>query len=73
MKIYSMMREVFTRLIDDRFDQRLRRARNAARSYVGSPVKRDNVPNSIRNVPPPAVHVILVSPIGTPQTKFTVP
>ena len=63
----------FTRLIDDRFDQRLCKARNATRSYTGSPVRRDNVPNSIKNVPPPAVHVIFVSPIGTPQTKFTVP
>lgn len=51
----------FTRLIDDHFDHRLCKARHAACSYVGSPVKRDDVPNSIKNLPPPpAVHVTFV-------------
>jgi hypothetical protein len=59
--------------MNDRSSQRVCKAFNATRSYIGSPVRRDNVPNSIKNVPPPAVHVIFVSPIGTPQTKLTVP
>jgi hypothetical protein len=59
--------------MNDRSSQRVCKALKATRSYIGSPVRRDNVPNSIKNVPPPAVHVIFVSPIGTPQTKFTVP
>ena len=36
-------------------------------------MSRDKVPNSIRKVPTPAVHVIGVSPGGTPYLKFTVP
>ena len=59
--------------MDDRFDQRLCNALNATCSYFESPVRRDNVPNSIKNVPPPAVQVMFVSSIDTPQTKFTVP
>lgn len=32
-----------------------------------------SVPNSIMNVPTPAVHVTLVSPGGTPDLKLMVP
>ncbi|CAD6238097.1 GSCOCG00008391001-RA-CDS, partial [Cotesia congregata] len=39
----------------------------------GSPVSLDNVLNSSKNVPIPAVHVMVVSPLGTPYFKFTVP
>ena len=42
-------------------------------SNSGSPVSLDRVPNSRMNVPTPAVHVMLVSPTGTPFRRFTVP
>lgn len=42
-------------------------------SKIGSPVSRLRVPNSIRNVPTPAVHVTVVSPFGTPYRRLTVP
>jgi hypothetical protein len=45
----------------------------ATLSKTGSPVNRLNVPNSIRNVPTPAVHVTVVSPLGTPCFRLTVP
>ena len=37
------------------------------------PVSRDSVPNSTMYVPTPAVHVIGVSPSGTPVLRLTVP
>lgn len=42
-------------------------------SNSGSPVSLERVPNSKMNVPTPAVHVMLVSPTGTPFRRFTVP
>lgn len=42
-------------------------------SYKGSPVSLLSVPNSIINVPTPAVQVTLVSPGGTPDFKLIVP
>lgn len=38
---------------------------------AGFPLSVLSTPNSIKNVPPPAVHVIGVSPSGTPCLKFT--
>lgn len=38
------------------------------------PVRRDSAPNSKINVPMPATHVTVVSPLGTPpSSKLTVP
>ena len=33
----------------------------------------DRAPNATMNVPTPAVHVTVVSPVGIPCNKFTVP
>lgn len=45
----------------------------AAFSKIGSPVNLLRVPNSTMNVPTPAVHVTVVSPLGTPCRRFMVP
>lgn len=50
-----------------------RNALTATFSNTGSPINRLNVPNSIRKVPTPAVHVTVVSPLGTPCRRLTVP
>lgn len=42
-------------------------------SNIGSPVNLLKEPNSTKNVPTPAVHVIVVSPDGTPCLRLTVP
>lgn len=42
-------------------------------SKIGSPVSLLRVPNSTMNVPTPAVHVTVVSPLGTPWRRLTVP
>ena len=41
----------------------------AASSNTGFPVNLDKVPNSMMVVPTPAVHVTVVSPLGTPYLK----
>jgi hypothetical protein len=49
------------------------RALIATYSKIGSPVNLDRAPNSTMKVPTPAVHVMVVSPLGTPLRKLTVP
>ena len=58
-----------TNPILDRWCQRPLSARMAASSNTGFPVNLDKVPNSMMVVPTPAVHVTVVSPLGTPYLK----
>ena len=53
----------------DRWCQRPLSARMAASSNTGFPVNLDKVPNSMMVVPTPAVHVTVVSPLGTPYLQ----
>jgi len=66
-------RYLLTSPIDDFVECRLRIARIATSSNIESPVSRLSAPNSTMNVPTPAVHVIGVSPYGTPCRRLTVP
>uniref|UniRef100_A0A6B0UVP4 Putative secreted protein n=1 Tax=Ixodes ricinus TaxID=34613 RepID=A0A6B0UVP4_IXORI len=62
-----------TRPMAERAFQSALSALSAVLSNTGLPVSLLRVANSSRKVPTPAVHVTLVSPRGTPLTRFTVP
>ena len=62
-----------TRPRGDRNFHKALMARTAVFSKMGSPVRRLRAPNSSKKVPTPAVHVTVVSPLGTPCLRLTVP